>query len=215
MTIKAKRAKAVRKMDHDEARRYDTGGFVDETFPVDAVQTALATVSDRIDVSEFCRYFGSRLGQYRAQVESAEEQPAVADEMRLIDETEDLIQQLRLRLAHLPSDTGAEINKICWKRRGEFFHDFEQRLGVQLNEAAALLSLTWHELDAHKGNVGRKQPVARDWLLHDVACKLRSAGIEGKEEAAGVAANVLGAVGIDAPENPRKSREIIRNFDSP
>src|SRR3546814_10806096 len=92
MTIKAKRAKALRKMDYDEAASYimggvvDMGALVDETFPAEPVRKALAVAADKINLPEFEVFFGRNRGRHRSVVESTQEQPSVAEELALVGE---------------------------------------------------------------------------------------------------------------------------------
>ena len=188
------------------------GGIVDETFPVDAVNAALQSVADRVDMVAFGEFFGRRLGRYRGMSESQQEQPSVADELALADEVMEYVQQLRLRLEHLPPDTDAHINAVCWNRRRELFHNFRLRLDADLAEAWTMLVLAERELEPFKGKAGRKNSSLRDRLLHDVAHRLAAIDIS-KEVAAGIAAAVLRAAGVDAPEDPREARKLVRAME--
>lgn len=208
MTVKSRRAEALRKMSYQEASSYILGGIVDETFPVDDVHAALKTVLDSIDVPDFDEFFGRALGRYRSMSESKQEQPNIADELSLIGESMEYVQQIRLRLEHLPPVTDAHVNTVCWKRRKELFHDFRLRLDADLKEAWVLLALAERELETLKGAPGRKSESLRDWLLHDVAHRLEITGI-GKEASAGMAAAVLRAAGVAAPEDPREARKLV------
>lgn len=212
MTTKGKRSGALRKIEYQEASSYRMGGWVDDTFPVNAVHDALQGVAGRIDLAAFDDSFGQRLGRYRSMVESQRTRPSVADETILVEEAMEGVRQLQMRLEFLPPAANAHINCICWNRRRELFHEFRARLDADLKEALSLLVLTERELDSHKGAAGRKQASQRDWLLHDVAHDLESYGL-GKMEAAETASKVLRAAGIDSPEGPSEARKLIREME--
>lgn len=213
MTVKGKRAEALRKMDSQEASRYGASGFVDGKYPVDAVRSALKDVAGPIDIPTFETFFAPRIGRYRAMADSQQDQPSVSAELALVDEAMTHIEQLRLRLESLPPDTEAHIDSVCWKRRREMFCEFRQRLDADLEEARVLLVLSERELEPFKGNAGRKSAMPRDWLLHDVAKHLNAHGVR-KERAADVAAAVLRASGVDAPDDPREARKLVRKVES-
>ena len=201
-------------MTGDEADSYMMGGMVDESFSADAVRDALDPVIDRIDVAAFEAFLAPELGRYRDMVDAAVEQPGLADEMRLVDEALEAVEQARLRLTHLPPSADAYANEVCWHGRGELYFDFSQRLASDLVTARALLIGTEQKLAPFKGMSGAKSKSLRDCLLRDVAHWLQDADI-GKEKAAGVAAAVLRATGITAPDNPRKAREIVLKLEAP
>jgi len=200
-------------MDSQEASSYGMGGWVDETFPADVVRVALESVAGRVDLPTFNAFFGRRLGRFRSVSESQQEKPSVADESSLVDEAMEYIQQLRLRLANLPPDTSAHIRDVCWSRRQESFRDFRSRLDADLLETWALLLLTERKLEPFKDKAGRKSAFQRDWFLHDVAHHLERQGI-GKVAAAGVAAGVLRAIGVDAPDDPAEARKLVRGVEN-
>jgi len=208
MTIKAKRAQALRKMDHKEAASYGTGGWEDDSFPVDTVRHALTGAA--IDLAAFDRFFGSRLARYRATLEWQQEQPPTAKELELLAEACEAIEQVRTRLAHLPPASKSHIQTVTWKRRKEHFQDFMRRLDVDLEEARTLLWLTERELEPSAGKTGRKSATLRDFLLHDVARWLNGNGVSGKTVASELAAAVLRALGIDAPEDPKEAARLVR-----
>ncbi|MGH8272801.1 MAG: hypothetical protein ACRES9_00875 [Gammaproteobacteria bacterium] len=216
MTIKAKRAAALRKMEPKEGASYAMGGLVDESFPADDVHNALDEPLKRfkgeVNLREFDAFFGPRLGQYRDISESRLNQPTVAGELALIEETTEVVQQLRLRLNHFPSDTDARINADCWKRPGELFDDFRARLDKQLNELGNLLALADCELERYKGQTGARGKSCRDSLLYDVARWFQARGV-GKEAAADAAAQALRAAGVKAPDDLQEARRLVRTFE--
>lgn len=208
MTIKAKRAKALRKMDHKEAASYGTGGWEDDSFPVDAVRHALGGAA--IDLEAFERFFGSRLTRFRATLEWQQEQPTTAKELELLAEACEAIEQVRTRLGHLPPASESHIQTVTLKRRKENFHDFRRRLDVDLGEARTLLWLTERELDPAGGKVGRKPATLRDFLLQEVTQWLMGNGIRGKILACELAAASLRAVGIEVTTDPKEAARLVR-----
>jgi hypothetical protein len=213
MTIKAKRAKALRKMDHEEATGYNTGCWVDENFPVDDVRQALAGAGEAVDLEAFGDFFGPRLGRYRATSEWQQEQPSTAKELELLGEACEAIEQVRIRLAHLPPASEARIEGVTWKRRHEFFHAFRRRLDAELEEAQNLLWLTESEVEVDGGKAGRKPATPRAGLLHDVAHWLNGNGVARKTLACELAAAVLRAVAVNVPEDPKYVARLVRTVE--
>jgi len=211
MTIKSKRARALREMDGAEASRYVLGGLVDETFHADKVHAALQGAN--VDLAAFDAFFGQRLGLFRDVSDYLGTKPAVAKESELIEEAMQHIQQIRLRLECLPPEAEMYVATICLQRHGEGFEVRRRRLDAELNEMVTLLGLTLRKLDSLKGATGRKSEAPRDRLLHDVAHWLAGHGTR-STSAAGAAADVLRAVGIAAPNDPKKARAIVRAVEA-
>lgn len=217
MTIKGKRAAALRKITHDEAGKFarGRGGFVDESFPIDAVRRALRGLG--VDLDEFGVFFGPRIGRYRATLESNDPddenyRPSVAAELDFMEETLEAIEQVRLRLGNLPPMVGLEANVICWKARHEWFSDLTQRIDQDLSVARNVLIGAGRAVEPHKNKAGTKARTGRDWLLHDVAHWLSDRGI-GTTKAADVAGAILRSVGIDVQDDPGKARAIVRAWE--
>lgn len=208
MTIKAKRVGAVAKMDAEKAARY-AARITRAPLP-DKVHEALACVSTQIEVAAFDEFFSWRLGRYLA-TESQQLIPSIAEEMAFVAETLELADQLRQRMQNLPPVTAMRIKDVSFTTRGESFHEVRRRLDGEVVEASVLLKRTRLELASSFNNVGRKSAVGRDWLLHDVAHWFGDRGI-GKEDAAAAAAKILRAAGIDAPDDPREARRLVRLF---
>jgi hypothetical protein len=213
VTIKAPRAKALRKMDHKEAASYNTRVWVDESFPVDAVRQALAGAGEAVDVKAFEGFFGPRLGRYRVASEWQQEQPSTAKELELLDEACEAIEQVRIRLAHLPPAAGARIEGVTWKRRHEFFHAFRRRLDAELEEARNLLWLTEREVEVDGGKAGRKPATPLTSFLHDVVHWLNGNGVARKTLACELAAAVLRAVAVDVSEDPKYVARLVRTVE--
>lgn len=213
MTVKAPRAKSLRVIDRAEAMGgWVSGGIVDESFDVAKVRKAVRAAG-AIDEGAFLGFFGHRLGRFRSMAEAATTTPSVAEESSLLDELLTAIEQVRTRLESLPPVADAYVNEISWKARSELFFDFQRRLDGELHLAWMMLAGAQQELDAHKGKSGAKPKQHRDWFLHDVAHWLQDAGTA-KERAADVAAGVLRAVDVDAPDDPRKARDLVRKIEA-
>lgn len=214
---KGNRAGALKRISYGEASNYDKGGFVDESFPTDAVREILASLADCMDIPAFEAFFAQKIGFYRMMVRS-ENMPSVSEELALLDETIEHISQLRMRLTHLPPMARCHINAVCWKGRGELYSDFARRLDDELNAAWMLIAGTEQVIEPHKGQVGAKTKTLRDQLLHDVAHWLQRSGT-GKTQAAGLAADILRATGIPAPAgvdtfgNAREARRIVSQVE--
>lgn len=210
MTIKGKRAGALRKMDNAEVSSYMLGGWVDETFSADEVHAALAGLD--VDLGSFDTFLGPRLGLFRDLKDYSDTKPAIAEEKTLVEEAMQYVQQTRTRLEHLPPAAEARINTVCWNRHGETFDDRRRRLDAELQEVWNLLVLTERKLEPSKA-AGRKSASHRDRLLHDLAHWLADRG-SNVTRSANAAAAVLRAVGIDAPDDPKKARAIVRAVET-
>jgi hypothetical protein len=212
---KRKRARALRRLDREEAATYSSGGWVDESIPPGEVDRILDEFAVQADREAFKDYLGQRVGRYRSMREWHASQPSNAKELELLEETMDVILELRTRLANLPPGADAHINHIAWKRRGELFHAYHKRLDADLQEAWNMLALTERELDIYKGRAGAKRKFDRDSFLSDVAEWLTT-NAEGMTEpqAFKVTHRLCLALQVEVPEytddDPAKFGSIIR-----
>lgn len=187
------------------------GALVDETFDAAAVRQAIRGGSC-IDADAFLHWLGPRLGMFRIIACCAAQTPSVAEETALVNEALVAIEQVRVRLESLPPSVAAYVDVICWKARRELFFEFQRRIGDDLRTAGQMLDAALEELAQYAGRAGAKPKQSRDEFLHDVAHWLQDASVP-KEQAAGIAAAVLRAVGVDAPEDPRKARDLVRKVE--
>ncbi|HET7269391.1 MAG TPA: hypothetical protein VFJ15_14935 [Oleiagrimonas sp.] len=188
------------------------GGIVDESLP-QGVETALRGSVDESSMPAVLLFLGRRLGRYRGMKESSDAMPSRVDELRLASEAMDAIEQVRHRLANLPTRIDCEVELACWKGRKEPFFDFSQRLGDDLRIAWALLASAERIVSDRSERPGASKSL-RDHFLADVASYLQRNASLGKEAAAGLAAEVLRAAGVDAPSDPRKARNIVRKVEA-
>lgn len=211
MTIKGKRAGALRKVNPTEAQGgWASGGWVDESFPDAAVEQALAIEQVGIDPAAFRAFYGPRLGRYRMVDDARSSTPSVTDELALIGELLEAVEQVKTRIENMPPMTDAFLNQVIWQRKRVLFHAWGGDLGTQLDELRTLLWLTEREMEPYRGQVGRGTAANRDGLLHDVAGVLEEAAGLGKVKAAGCAAAVLRASGVPAPDDPSEAAKIVR-----
>src|SRR5690348_4548423 len=112
MTIKGNRAPALRKLKYADVAKFTMGGLVDESFPTEPVRVALGATLPIIDWAEFQSFFGTRLGTFRMMEDSRRDSPAIAAELTLVQEAMDAIEQVRLRLEHLPPATEPRVNMV-------------------------------------------------------------------------------------------------------
>lgn len=217
MTIKGKRAAALRKITYDEAVKFTNGrgGWVDESFPVNTVRDALRGLD--VDAGEFGAFFGPRIGRYRATLESSDPdddnyRPSVAADLEFMEEALEAIEQVRLRLANLPAMVDAQANLIYWRARHELFSNLVQRVDQDLSVARNVLIGAGREVEPYKNKAGTKARTGRDWLLHDVAHWLSDRGI-GATKAADIAGAILRCSGVDVQDDPGKARAIVRAWE--
>lgn len=210
-----KRSRSLRRLEREEADSYIGGGWVDERIPEAEVDSAMDALDVRADREAFKAFLRRRVGRYRSMKEWHEKQPATAQELKLIEEAMDVIQELQMRLDHLPTDADAHINHIAWKRHGESFHDFRRRLDGTLQETWSMLALTEREVDKYKGRAGAKRKFDRDSFLSDVVGWLTNHA-EGMTEpqAFKVTHRLCLALQVEVPEytddDPAKFGSIIR-----
>lgn len=210
MTIKQKRAQALRKVSREEAAAgYSSGGFVDSTFPEADVRAALGPLIREIDWPEFSEFLGDRLGFFRA---ISEPLPPTHAERALAEELLEAVNQLRTRLKNLPPRLEANLHLHCHKRHASLFNAFRDRLVANLDETWNLVALA--ERDLTDGEEGRPRLLARDRLLHAVARYLEDSTSARKEQAATTAGDVIRACHLPAPTDAKDLRRIVRTIEA-
>lgn len=215
MTIKNQHTEMLPKRTRQElaATSNGYGGIVDESLP-EGIEKVLRPSVDEHHIQAFLSFLGRRLGTYRGMMESAETMPSRIDELRLANEAMDAIGQVRNRLESLPARIDSEVELACWQRRKELFFDFARRLDDDLRDAWMMLASAERTLDGRNEKPGANKSL-RDYFLADVAHYLEgNTGLRRKEAAAYLAAKVLRTADIDAPEDPRKARDIVRRVEA-
>lgn len=207
MTGKRKRSSSIRRLPRDEARAWLEGGFVDGTFDQAAVLRALGAVAEHMELAAFMDLLETELGFYRDMVASARSEPTVSEELRLADELLEVIAEARSRLEAMPPKLKAAAQRPCLHRNGVLLHQVLRDLDERLAEVSTLVVLAQRSLEPLHGCAGRKPAAHRDHLLRTVAGNL-PVGLS-KERTAELACEVLRAMGVPAPADPREAARII------
>ena len=211
MTVRAKRAKALPILDKDAD--WSMGGMVDETLP-----PAAELLLDSLNVNfggELRAWFKQNIGLYRAYSEMAEKMPATNEELRLVNEAQRYLLEVRQRLNNLPPAADAYINAACWHRHKRLFHGTDgllSDLNAMAKEADTLLAITEQELGRYPVNKGSKPKHARDSLLSDTAAYLLEHSCKPitKRKAAELARDLLVATDVEAPKETVEIERLIR-----
>jgi hypothetical protein len=202
VTVKTPKTGTIRRITRAEIDAMCCGGWVDESYPADAVAAALTQVTPEIR-TKFLAYLGPRLGRYRV---SAEPNMKPSVESRLVEELLDTIGELRIRLKHLPETVRTNIGLVCWRGRHQMFGDFRWRLDTDLKAAWDMVAVAERAIAPGK----RASPAtrARDLLLHDVVVWFQDHGINGKCHACELARKALDAARVSSLRVPKDSRDI-------
>ena len=211
MTVKGKytKAPAPRGFDLHEAHKHAEAGVANGSFPEAAVRDALSDLVNKIDFAAFSECLSNALQRYGAELEHDGKQPPAADALEMAKQTAETIRHLRRRLEFLPQYVERAVAGARAKRSTEPLGTLTERIDRDLKELWMLIGMAQREL-VEAGKDGRKSLWHRDWLLHDIAQEIvRQSRRCGKERAAGVAANVLRAVGFDVADDPREARRIV------
>lgn len=215
MTKPGKRTGSLRRLPQEEASSA-AGGWVDKSFPVDAVNAALdsaAVTLSQATLGAFHSFLGGRLGMYRSREESRDDLLSVAQEQALVDELIEHMGEVERRLEHLPSRVRHHASTVTWKRHGQTYGEFVRERIAGLKQVFDVLTLAERKLDPERNQPGAKGKPHRDWLLFEVAGWLHRSGVK-KTKSAEAAGAVLVAAGIDAPLSTRDAARIIRRMAS-
>lgn len=204
MTRKGKRDRSLHELPDDRALVSVTS----LTIPAELRPALIAFAGRREAALYLEEYIVLRVWRYMRQAAQVAKRRSAGADFTYIEETMRLIHQVRLRMDGLSPEVRAEINTA---RHGTF-DGFARTLDAHLSDAFMALMGAAVSGGVRKGRGGARPKMARDRLLHDVALKLQAAGA-GAEKAAGAAAAVLSMFGIDAPEDPRKARAIVRKVE--
>jgi len=209
MTIKGERADNIRKMTPEESRLLRLrGGAVDESIPAEAAQILAGL---ELDVDALGAFFGPRLARYREGVEDASERLPVAKEIQLAEETCELINELRERVASVPDIVRVGADMALWQRQNQTWFHVEHRLAKELDEAWMALQIGIKEAERFKGRSGAKSQWARDGLAVDTMAEVERLlpRVHGaKTKAARIARDLLKACGIQVPEDLKDFRRL-------
>jgi len=210
MTIKGKRAKAVRKLSETALNRHFPRVFDDHvTTDGTALAAALSQVAHCVDLRRLTELIEREVVEYREQVEEDRCRMTLAETRTWLSETSDLADELSTRIAlvgHLhPAVYSDEFCSVL------FEHDLREVARLSAIKIVAKHTLT--ELDGIHDVAGVPSKERRDCLLYIVAKHIEQSGAR-KEAAAAAAAAVLRAFDIDAPEDPRKARAIVRRAEN-
>ena len=211
MTIKGKRAKAVRKLPETALNRHFPRVYDDHlTADGAALAAALSQVAHCVDLHRLTELIEREVVEYREQVEEDRCRMSLAETRTWLSETSDLADELSTRLAlvgHLhPAVYDETFCNVL------FEHDLKE-----ITRLHAIKAVSRHALTGLKGIhdiAGVPSKERRNCLLYIVAKHIEQSGVR-KEAAAAVAAAVLRAFDIDAPEDPRKARAIVRRIENP
>lgn len=211
MTIHAKRAKALPVLDREAD--WGTGGMVDESLPP-AAESLINSFGDQFG-GELLAWFKQGIGRYRAYSDMAEKMPATNEELRLVNEAQRYLLEVRQRLENLPPAADAYVNAACWKRHKRFFNGsggLLSDLDALAREADTLLAIAEQELDRYPVSRGSKPKAARDSLLSDVAAYMLEHSRESitKRKAAEIARNLLAVADIEVPKEIVEVERLIR-----
>lgn len=211
MTIKAKRAKSLPVL--GKKSDWGKGGMVDETLPL-AAESLINSLGEQFG-PDLLAWFVQRIGRYRAYSEMSEKTPATNEELRLINEAQRYLLEVRQRLKNLPPAVDAHINAACWKRHGRFFHatgGLLADLDALARETDVLLAIAEQEVGRFPVIRGRKSESIRDSFLADVAAYAleHSQTKITKRKAAEIARDLLVAADVEAPKETVEVERLIR-----
>lgn len=196
-------AKAASDPRRDARLGWNSGGWIDESFPEEKVAGVIQEFAQGLDLAQFCRWFGGAIGRYRMMQDSADTTPSTSEELAHIEKLLVDIESVSDRITNLPPHTDAEVSLACWKAYRDTYDALPNRIAADLIKVRTLLWAAERALEPHLGKRGRKAASNRDALLTRTAEKLLELGLTGKGNAKECARQILLACGIYAPEGAR------------
>jgi hypothetical protein len=201
---KGDRASSIRRLTAREVAVLEPkGGIVDESVPPSAVATLR-----RFGIERAAAELGRCLGRYRER--AAERNFPIDAELRITEETIDVIEELRLRLDRIPQTVDAYANAAVWKRCGESFHAHVRSIDRDLGAIRQALWSGIEQTEKLKGRSGGKPYWARDTLVREVLNFVSSLTGGTKKKAQEITHEVLQTCGIPLPQDFADFQKLTR-----
>jgi len=171
-----------------------TGGVVDISLPDEAVGLIMSVAGPE----SLCEEIGTLIGWYRFQECCRSSAPAAGEIRDHLNNVASQVLRLRESIGLLPEEFKANSSVRLLKAKNEFFESFAERLERDLITLQVLCGLGVAEIQSSKS--GSKKQELEHSLLSEVSALFEAIPGMQMTKAAYIAAEVLKAAGVKAPD---------------
>ncbi len=209
MTRTGGRAKNIRKLTREDVMNLQPkGGFANESLP-SGLNDLLKRMAPDLSRADFLAWLGPRLGVYRMLSDASNQPSQVRYELRITEETGEVIRELIRRLQCTPERIAMDAFAVLRQLETENWDDTEKRAVTMLRNLDSVLLLACRKTSARPRAVGRKPKSQRDALVRDVVSKLAEAMPQAEQtNILEVAYKTLTTCKVSLPSDPEDFRKL-------